>query len=90
MQCYALTINANDEKLESFYDSLQETLNTIPSCDLKFIISDFNAKGDKMVTPNIAFQKFRLGEQNEGSERLIKLCSPNNMLFTNTMFQHHP
>ena len=54
VQCYALTINANDEEMESFYDILQETLNTIPSRDVKFIIGDLNAKVGKIVTPNTA------------------------------------
>ena len=90
VQCYAPTINANDEEMESFYDSLQETVNTIPSRDVKFIIGDLNAKVGKIVTPNTTCGKFGLGEQNERGERLIESCSTNNMLLTNTMFQHHP
>ena len=52
VQCYAPTINANDEEMDSFYDSLQETLNTISCRDVKFIIGDLNAKVGKIATPN--------------------------------------
>ena len=69
--------------MESFHDSLQETLNTIPRRDVKFIIGDLNAKVGKIATPSTTCGKFGLGEQNERGERLVEFCSANNMLITN-------
>ena len=80
----------NDEEMESFYDSLQETLNTIPCHDVKFIIGDLNAKVGKIATPNTTCGKFGLGEQNERGEKQTEFCNANNMIITNTMFQHSP
>ena len=83
VQCYAPTIIANE-------DSLQETIDTIPNRDLQVIMGDMNAKVGKNSTPNKTCGCFGLGEQNECGERLIEFCSANNMLITNTMFEHHP
>ena len=47
VQCYARTITVNDEEMDSFCDSLQETANTIPNHDIKVIMGLMNAKVGK-------------------------------------------
>ena len=34
--------------------------------------------------------KYGLGEQNEQGQRLLESCTINNLIVTNTLFQHHP
>jgi len=90
VQCYAPISTAPDEDLDSFYDSLQETIDTIPDWDLVIIMGDMNAKVGKMTIPNRTCGSFGLGDQNERGERLIEFCNANNMMIANTMFKHHP
>ena len=47
IQCYAPKSNAKDEEMEEFYDTLQETIDSIPNRDIKIISGDFNAKVGK-------------------------------------------
>ncbi|XP_042864337.1 uncharacterized protein LOC122248391 [Penaeus japonicus] len=83
VQCYAPTSTANEDEINSFYDSLQETIDSIPN--LQVIMGDMNAKVGKNSTPNKTCGRFGLGEKNERGERLIEFCSANNMLITNTI-----
>ena len=43
-QVYAPTINAEEAKVEQFYEDLQDLLELIPKKDVLFIIGDWNAK----------------------------------------------
>ena len=90
VQCYASTSTAPDEDLDSFYDSLQETIDKSPNRDLVIIMGDMNAKVGKMTIPNRTCGSFGLGDQNKRGERLIEFCNANNMMIANTMFKHHP
>ena len=83
VQYYAPTSTANEDEINSFYDSLQETIDTIPNRDLQVIMGHMNAKVGMNSTPNKTCGCFGLGEQNERGERLIEFCSANNMLITN-------
>ena len=44
IQFYALTSNAEEAKVEWFYEDLQELLELTPKKDVLFIIGDWNAK----------------------------------------------
>ena len=90
IQCYAPTNRASDEEMGNFYNTLQETLDTIPNRDVKVIMGDLNAKVGKNVFKNDVCGKFGLGDVNERSEDFIKFCSTNNLVIANTLFQHHP
>ena len=46
VQVYAPTESASDSEKDSFYEQLQEELNSIPSYDIKLVIGDFNGKID--------------------------------------------
>nr|XP_027222206.1 craniofacial development protein 2-like [Penaeus vannamei] len=89
IQCYAPTSQATEE-LESFYDSLRETLDNIPNRDVRVIMGDLNAKVGKLDIRHNAHGKFGQGKQNERGEKLIEFCNSNNLVITNTLLQHHP
>ena len=44
IQVYALTSNAEEAKVEWFYEDLQDLLELTPKKDVLFIIGDWNAK----------------------------------------------
>ena len=44
IQVYARTSNAEEAKVEWFYENLQDLLELTPKKDVPFIIGDWNAK----------------------------------------------
>ena len=63
IQVYAPTSNADEAKVEQFYEDLQELLELIPKTDVLFIIGNWNAKVGSQETPGVT-GKFGLGVQN--------------------------
>ena len=90
IQCYAPTSLANDEEIETFYNALQETLNSIPNQDIKIIMGDINAEIGKISENSPSCGKFGLGCENDRGETLIDFCDTNNLSIANIMLQHHP
>ena len=60
-------------EVEKFYEDLQDLLKLIPKKDVLFIIEDWNAKVGSQEIPGVA-DKFGLGEQNKGGQRLTEFC----------------
>ena len=52
-------------------------------------MGDLNAKVGK-EGQNPTTGKFGLGEINERGRRLVDFCTENNLIITNTFYQHHP
>ena len=72
IQVYALTSNAEEAEVESFYEDLQDLLELTPKKDVLFIIGDWNAKVGSQETPGVT-GKFGLGIPNEAGQRLIRV-----------------
>ena len=62
IQVYAPTSNAEEGKVEQFYDDLQDLLELTPQKDVLFIIGDWNAKVGSQETPGVT-GKFSPGVQ---------------------------
>ena len=88
IQVYALTSNAEDAKVEWFYEDLQDFLELTSKKDVLFIIGDRNAKVGSQETPGVT-DKFGLGMRNEAGQRLIEFCQENALVIANTLFQQH-
>ena len=73
IQVYAPTSNAEEAKVEWFYEDLQDLLELTPKKDVLFIIGDWNAKVGSQDTPGVT-GKFDLGIWNEARQRLIEFC----------------
>ena len=88
IQVYAPTSNAEEAKVERFYEDLHDLLELTPKKDVLFIIGDWNAKVGSQETPEVT-GKFGLGVQNEKRQRLIEFCQENALVIANTLFQQH-
>ena len=88
IQVYAPTNNAEEAKVEQFYEDLQDLLELTPQKDVLFIIGDWNAKVGSQETTGVT-GKFGLGIRNEAGQRLIELCQENPLVIANTLFQQH-
>ena len=74
IQVYAPTSNAEEAKVECFYEDLQHFLKLTlkkkkKKKDVLFIIGGWNAKVGNQETPGVT-SKFGLGVQNEAGQRL--------------------
>ena len=87
IQVYAPTSNAEEAKVERFYEDLQDLLELTPRKDVLFIIGG-NAKVGSQETPGET-GKFGLGMQNEAGQRLIEFCQENALVIANALFQQH-
>ena len=88
IQVYATISNAEEAKVEWFYEDLQHLLQLTPKKDVLFIIGDWNAKVGSQETPGV-IGKSGLGVKNEAGKRLIEFCQENALVTANTLFQQH-
>ena len=88
IQVYALSSNAEDAKVEQFYDDLQDLLELIPRKDVLLIIGDWNAKVGSQEIPGVT-GKFGHGVQNETGQSLTEFCQENALVIANILFQQH-
>ena len=72
IQVYAPTSNAEETKVDRFYEDLQDLLELTPQKDVLSIIGDWNAKVGTQETPGVT-GKFGLGMRNEAGQGLICL-----------------
>ena len=86
IQVYAPTSNAEEPKVEWFYEDLQDLLELTPKKDVLFIIGDWNAKVGSQETLRVT-GKFGLGVQNEAGQRLTEFRQENALIIANTFFQ---
>ena len=84
VQVYALTRNAEEAKVERFYEDLQDLLELTPKKDVLFIIGDWNAKVGSQETPGVT-GKFDLGVQKEVGQRLTEFREENALGIARTM-----
>ena len=84
IQVYAPTSNAEEAKVEWFYEDLQDLLELTPRKD----VGDWNAKVGSQEIHGVT-GKFGLGVQNEAGQRLIEFFQENTLIIANTLFQQH-
>ena len=88
IKVYAPTSNAEEAKVEWFYEDLQDLLELTPKKDVLFVIGDWNAKVGSQETPGVT-GIFGFGMWNEAGQRLIEFCQENALVIANTLFQKH-
>ena len=92
IQIYAPTTNAEEAKVEWFYEDLQDlvelTIILKKEKDVLFIIRDWNSEVGSQEIPGVT-GKFGLGVQNQAGQRQIEFGQKNSMVIANTLSQQH-
>ena len=88
IQDHAPISNAEEAKVERFYEDLQDLLELTPKKDVLFIIGDWDAKVGSQETHEVT-GKFGLGVLNEAGQRLTEFCQENALVTANILFQQH-
>ena len=86
IQVCAPTSNAEEVRVEWFYDDLQDLIELIPPKNVLFITGDWNAKVGSQEILGVT-GKFGLGVQNEAGQKLTEFCQENALVIANTLFQ---
>ena len=91
-QIYAPDSSHSDEEVDCFYDKLQQKIDQRPRKSRLILLGDFNAKvgTDYQDTMTDVVGKFGLGKTNDRGWKLLEFCAINNLVITNTLFNHSP
>ena len=84
IQVYALTSNTEEAEVERFCEDLQDLIELTPQNDVLFITGNWNAKVGSQELPGVT-DKFGLGVQKEGGQRLTEFYQENTMVIVNTI-----
>ena len=85
IQVYAPNSNAEEAKIEQFYEEIQDLLELTCKKYVLFIIGDWNAKVGSQEIPGVT-GKFGLGVQNEAGQMLIGFCQKKALVIANILF----
>ena len=88
IQVYTPTTNAQEAKVETFYEHLQDLLELTLKKEVLFIIGDWNEKVGSQEIPGVT-GKFGLGVENKAGPRKTEFCQQNALVIANTLFQQH-
>ena len=88
IQIYAPTLDKDDEVHDEIYEQLQVTIESIKRSDYLIVMGDFNAIMGNEKVPGVT-GAHGTGIRNNSGQRLLELCSANDLFVTNTGFRHH-
>ena len=77
LSVYAPTLQSKDDHKDIFYNRLKEEIRKVPRTESLLISGDFNAR---------VLGKEGVAHINENGQRLLELCSIEQMAVTNTYF----
>ena len=90
IQLYAPTSTASDEEIDSFYEVVQDTLDSIPNGDITLLMGDLNAKIGKVTNKSSNIGIYAIGTRNQRGNRLEEFCQANDLVIGNTTFKQLP
>ncbi|CAF3824708.1 unnamed protein product, partial [Adineta steineri] len=78
------------EESNAFYAKLQQTVDKVPRGDMLLILGDFNARVGKQqnLTSKNVIGPHAVDKINENGKQLIDFCSHNELIVSNTFYQH--
>ena len=91
INAYAPTLAASSDDKDSFYNQLEGAIREASRSERTILLGDMNARigADHPSWPE-CIGKFGVGKINENGQRLLELCSRNNLCVTNTLFPGKP
>ena len=88
ISCYAPTLPSTDDVKEDFYGALSDTIKGVPLSHKLLVMGDFNARvGTDYASWENIIGKHGVGNENSNGTLLLSLCSQNELILTNTIFQ---
>lgn len=91
ISAYAPTFRSSDLEKNTFYDQLQEAMDTAPQGNMFVIAGDFNGRvGRKKEEWEGTLGNYGVGDVNENGIRLLEFCACNGLSISNTFFCHKP
>ena len=86
--CYAQTLSSPEDNKDAFYEQLDAELQRIPETDKLIVLSDFNARvgSDHRAWARVV-GRHGVGKINANGHRLLSICSQNQLIITNPIFQ---
>ena len=82
IQCYAPTNDADEDKKDSFYQQLQDVIDSKGNKDITIVMGDFNAKiGANNTGYEDTMGTQGLGQMNENGERFADMCALNQLVW---------
>lgn len=85
------TTKDKGEECDKFYSDLQDTIKNVPTNDMIIIIGDLNARvgqNQLQTTERSSVGPFTVDVENENGVRLVDFCEMNNLILSNTFFNH--
>lgn len=88
IQVYMPTTAHEEEEVDAMYDQLENMLEEIKGTDYVILMGDWNAVvGEGGVDGCMG--NYGLGKRNKRGQKLIDFCIRQQLVITNTCFQHH-
>ena len=88
ISAYAPTLDADSEVKDRFYDELSQVVSRIQSEEEMSLLGDFNARvGRDSDSWSGSIGPHGVGNVNENGQRLLEMCSFQNLSIMNTFFQ---
>ena len=86
LSVYAPTLQASDEIIFAFYESLREAITEIPTEEKLIILGDLNARVGKDWETWESLGHHGIGKINSNGLKLLEFCSEFNLAICNTFF----
>ena len=82
--------NSMMQASENFYRYLQQTIDKVPKQDMLILMGDFNARiNQQQISATFRIiGPYTVDTMNENGERLADFCTVNNLVITNSFYQH--
>ena len=81
-------VEKDPDELDSFYKSLNETINCVGKNTILILAGDFNAKIGQKQKTDTCIGSFSKGKRNNNGEKLLELCEDRDYFITNSAFNH--
>ena len=86
LSVYAPTMQASEEVIMSFYESLRSTITAIPKEDKVILLGDLNARVGQEHETWDALGRYGIGKVNSNGLLLLQLCTELDLVICNTFF----
>ena len=89
IQCYAPKNDSDEDKKDTFYQQLQNVIDSKVNKDITIVMGDFNAKiGPDNTSYEDTMGTQGFGQMNENGERFADMCALNQLVIGGSVFPH--